>query len=99
MEEIEIVITELIWDDWNVDHVARHNITIVEVEQPLRDKDAVFLKAKQGRVMVLGRAGARLITVVLNAQETDGEYYVITARDMSKKERAFYRAQKEIRHG
>ena len=45
--------------------------------------------------MILGCAEKRLITTVLNAQEIEGLYYVITARDMSKKERAFYRSRKE----
>jgi uncharacterized DUF497 family protein len=98
MERIELIIVELIWDDWNTDHIARHALFPEQVEEALRDENAVFLKAKQGRVMALGRAGARLIASVLNAQETEGLYYVITARDMVKKERAYYRAQMEIDH-
>jgi hypothetical protein len=96
MDNVEITITQLIWDDWNIEHIARHDVTPEEVERSLSDPDALFLKAKEGRVMVLGRTEKRLLTVVLNAQETNDVYYVITARDMSKKERTFYRAQKEI---
>ena len=93
MEEEPIRITKLLWDEWNITHIARHKVIQQEVELSLTDKNAIFLKAKQGRIMVLGRAEARLITSVLNEQETSGVYYVITARDMSKKERAFYRAR------
>lgn len=95
MDDKEITITQLIWDDWNIEHIARHDVVPEEVERSLSDPDALFLKAKEGRVMVLGRTEKRLLTIVLNAQETNGVYYVITARDMSKKERALYRAQKE----
>lgn len=49
--------------------------------------------------MVLGRAETRLIATVLNEQEMNGVYYVITARDMSKKERAFYRERGELSNG
>jgi uncharacterized DUF497 family protein len=98
MEETQLVITELIWDDWNVAHVAHHNVTPENVEQSLADEHAVFIKAKLGRVMVLGRSSKRLIATVLSEQETSGAYYVVTARDMSKKERTFYRAQKETSH-
>lgn len=98
MEEVEIIITEIIWDEWNVAHISRHNITPDEVEQTLSNSNVVFLKAKQGRLMVLGRAGARLITTILNAQKMDGAFYVITARDMSKKERTFYRKRVETRN-
>lgn len=94
MESIEIIITELIWDDWNTEPIARHTVVPDEVELSLTDEYAVFLKAKLGRVMVLGRAGERLISIVMNEQDTKGQFYVITARDMSKKERAFYRTQK-----
>ncbi|MCA9962689.1 MAG: BrnT family toxin [Anaerolineales bacterium] len=94
MQSIEIVIIELLWDDWNIEHIARHDVVPDEVELSLTDEHAVFLKAKENRVMVLGRAGDRLISTVMNEQATKGQYYVITARDMSKKERAFYRAQK-----
>jgi uncharacterized protein len=98
MEQIEVIITQLLWDEWNTDHIARHNVVPAEVETALSDLNAVFIKAKQSRVMVLGRADARLLAVVLNEQETTGVHYVITARDMSKKERAFYRTRKENRH-
>lgn len=98
MNEIKIIITQLIWDDWNIDHIARHDVAPEEVELSFSDPDAIFLQAKQGRVMILGRANKRLITTVLNAQEIRGLYYVITARDMSKKERAFYRSRKEVKN-
>lgn len=98
MKETNVIVTELIWDDWNVNHIAQHNVMPEEVEQSLVDEEAVFLQAKQGRVMVLSSTGTRLLATVLNAQETGGAYYVVTARDMSKKERAFYRARKEARN-
>ena len=95
MEPTAVVVQELIWDDWNVEHISRHELVPTEVELALSDKHAIYLKAKQGRVMVLGRAKKRLITTILNAQEEEGVFYVVTARDMSKKERAYYRALKE----
>lgn len=40
----------------------------------------------KGRYLIVGRSGARLISIVLKRQKP-GEYYVITARDASKAER------------
>lgn len=94
MQQIEVMITELLWDNWNSDHITKHQLTPADVELALTDKDAVFLRAKQERVMVLGRSNNRLLAIVLNQQVGTEQFYVITARDMSKKERAFYRAQK-----
>jgi len=95
MDPVALVIRQLIWDDWNVEHISRHNVVPAEVELSLTDKHAVFLRAKQGRVMVLGRTKKRLITTILNVQSDEGTFYVITARDMSKIERAYYRSLKE----
>lgn len=95
MGPVAIIIRQLIWDDWNIGYISRHDVVPAEVELSLADKYAVFLRAKQGRVMVLGRAKKRLITTILNEQTTEGIFYVITARDMSKKERAYYRSLKE----
>lgn len=94
MEQVNVVVEQLIWDDWNIAQIARHNVSPQLVENSLSDAHVVFLRAKHGRVMVLGRAGSRLITTVLNEQETKGIFYVVTARDMAKKERTFYRSQK-----
>jgi uncharacterized DUF497 family protein len=95
MGNIELSIDTLIWDNWNVQHTARHNVLPEEVEGAATDTYAVFLQAKEGRIMMLGRVKERLLSVILAQQDDGGNYYVITARDMSKKERAFYRIQKE----
>jgi uncharacterized DUF497 family protein len=95
MEEIDITISKLIWDDWNIEHIAHHEVTTEEVEASLADTNAIYLKAKRGRVMVLGRTGSRLVTTVMNQQKNPQEFYIITSRDMSKKERAYYREQLE----
>lgn len=95
MEPVTIVIRSLIWDDWNVEHISKHNVFPAEVELSLADENAVFLRAKRGRVMVLGRAKNKLITTILSAQADEGVFYVVTSRDMAKKERAFYRSLKE----
>ena len=95
MNNIELTIDTLIWDNWNVQHIARHTVLPEEVEEAATDTYAVFLQAKGGRVMMLGRVKSRLLSVILAKQGDSDNYYVITARDMSKKERTFYRIQKE----
>ncbi|MDA0245132.1 MAG: hypothetical protein OT477_17070 [Chloroflexi bacterium] len=99
MTNPKLIITHLIWDDWNVAHIARHDVLPEQVEESISDEHAVFLQPKQNRLMVLGRSGSRLIATILNAQETSGVYYVITARDMAKKERNLYRTQQETKDG
>ena len=98
MNPVAIVVRQIIWDDWNIEHISQHNVIPDEVELSLTDEHAIFLRAKQGRIMILGRANKRLITTILNEQSVEGTFYVITARDMSKNERAFYRSVKENYH-
>lgn len=98
MKEVDIVVEELLSDDWKIEHIAQHDVAPDEVEKSLADEYAICLKAKHGRIMVLGRAGNRLITTVLNEQEGEGVFYVITPRDMAKKERVFYRTGKGKRN-
>jgi len=65
-----------------------------EVETATSDTNAVFLRGYKSRVLVLGKSVGRLLTVVLQPQRAKGEYYVVTARDMAKKEREHYRLKK-----
>ena len=44
-----INIRRLIWDAWNIAHIARHNVTPEEVEQVCHT-DPVVQKEKKGRL-------------------------------------------------
>lgn len=84
-----IKIKQLIWDDWNVGHINKHKVSVDEVKEVCRSTTKA-LKAYRGRLIVLGKTKkGRLLTVVL-APEARGKRYVVTARDMSKKERRFF---------
>lgn len=79
-------IEELIWDDWNREHIKKHKVKVEEIEEACSDPINSF-KSYQDRLIVLGRTKQnRLLTLVLMKKET-GIYYLITARDMSRKER------------
>jgi uncharacterized protein len=83
-------IKKVVWDNRNIQHIARHGIVPTEVGFALQDPMVKFLSTYNGRALVLGRSGKRFLAAVLN-EEKPGSFYVITARDMSKKERRFYR--------
>jgi len=85
-----IAIRRLIWDEWNVAHVARHGVTPVEVEEVCQGSYLVR-QTYQGRLMVIGpNAAGNLLSVIL-APEGEGAFYVVTARPSAKKERGIYR--------
>jgi len=89
-----IEIRRLLWDDWNVAHIARHDVTPEEVEEVCQG-DPLARQSYAGRLIILGRDSAGdILAVVLNPQPEEGVYYVITARAASQKERRYYRQQK-----
>lgn len=79
-------IKKLIWDEWNVNHIKKHKVSVDEVEEVCQKIKKSF-KSYRGRLIILGKTKkSRLLTVAL-APEGQGKYYVVTARDMSHKER------------
>lgn len=79
-------IKQLIWDDWNIEHIKKHKVSIEEVEEACHSGKKP-LKTYKGRLVILGKTKkGRLLTVVLAPIE-EGKYYIVTARDISKKER------------
>ena len=81
-----IKVKSLIWDEWNREHLKEHNVSEEEVEEVC--KDILKQQPTYGtRYLIFGKTGkGRLLTIVL-AREARGTYYVVTARDMSKRER------------
>lgn len=80
-----IVIKKIIWDEWNQEHIKRHNLTVEEVETAIDDFIA-HKKGNKGRYILIGRCKGRLVSVVIN-RKAECTYYIVTARDADKKER------------
>ena len=88
-----VVIRRLIWDDWNIAHIARHGIDPSEVEQVCHN-DPFVVQTYGGRLRLIGEnTSGRALTVIIAIKTTDGDYYPITARPASAKERTLYRRE------
>src|SRR5216683_7461596 len=60
-----IKVENLVWDEWNIAHIARHNIVPDEVEQVCQS-DFEVEEADKGKLMVIGLTQAgRMLSVVL----------------------------------
>ena len=92
-------IEELLWDEQNIAHIARHRVTPLEVEEVVFDSESVFLDAGQpdrpGRLVVLGQTPARRYLAVYLDTPSNGRSYPVTARSMTAKERRLYRDIRE----
>lgn len=82
---LRIVIKRIIWDEWNLNHIRKHNVSRNEAEE-VAANIIVHEKTKKGRYLIIGRTGSRILTVIINRRKT-GIYYLVTARDSAKKER------------
>jgi uncharacterized protein len=87
-------IYEIVWPDDRIEHIARHGISLEEVEDTVFGNSLV-LKAKRSGpnpvYHVLGRtASGRMIFCVI-ISFPDGKGYPVTARPMTEKEKKKYR--------
>jgi uncharacterized DUF497 family protein len=90
---MEIEIAELQWDDFNAEHVACHSVSVNEVREACLNQIDV-LSGHSNRNMLFGRTNnGRYLTVIL-VRKLKNIYYVVTARDTSKKERKHVYAKK-----
>lgn len=89
-------IEELVWDEWNEDHIARHGISQREVEEAVFDKASVFFRTRSAearRYAALGLSEAgRYLFIVLEPQ-AGNKAYVVTARDMTDAEKRRYKSR------
>ncbi len=83
----------LVWDDWNVPHIARHGVTQDEVEEACRADHVIYRKTYKDRLLLIGatRAGS-VLAIVLGPvpNQPDGIYYPFTARPAHRSERRDY---------
>ncbi len=85
-----LLVRRLIWDPWNVVHIARHRVSPDEVEEVCHGEH-IRRRAYAGRVMLIGPTGAgRMLSVVLEPEDEPEVYYPVTARPASRRERHIY---------
>ncbi len=84
----------MIWDDWNVEHIKKHNVIQSEVEEVAKNI-VTHRKSKLGRYLIIGRSGSRIISVAISRKEI-GVYYPVTARDSARKERRLVYEKEKI---
>ncbi len=89
-------IEKISWDQEAADHISKHSVTPEEVEQALfNELDApLIMRGREGRYLAYGRTneGRLLFIVWVNRYRRT---IIIIARDMSNKERQFYKRMKK----
>lgn len=85
-----------VWDDENVAHIARHGVTPDEVEEVLVG-DALVLRGPDNRYLAYGRSTNDRWLFAVYVTRPGGTVRVITARDMTWRERRLYRRKRRER--
>ena len=84
-----IVIRRLVWNSWNIAHIARHDVVPDEVEEVCHG-NYMTSETYKGRIRVVGPTLAgRMLTVIL-APKGAGTYSTVTAHNASAGERKRY---------
>lgn len=78
------------WDEYNLDHIARHGVDPDEAEDAVLDPDRISFPARLDRVGFIGTTEAgRVLVVILDRKRY--LWRVVTARDASPNEKKSYR--------
>ncbi len=81
----KIRVKTIIWDDWNREHIKKHNLTQQDVE--IAAKNISWHKhSHKKRYLATGRSGSRIVSLIIKRKEKT-TYYLVTARDADKYER------------
>jgi len=88
-------IEKITWDEDTAEHISRHAVSPEEVEEVLfNDSESPrIMRGKEHRYFAYGKtnAGRFLLVVLIIA---DRKTRIITARDMTDREKKFYRRKK-----
>ena len=88
-----LYVRELLFDEWNEDHIAQHSVIPEEAEEVCLG-DPFVSRTRQRRLRIIGQTEAgRYLTIIL-APRGRGVYYPITARDATAAERRLYHRKK-----
>jgi uncharacterized DUF497 family protein len=77
------------WDDRNVEHLARHAVSVADIEQLTGNSNIIVRNFRTGvdRFYLIGHTnGRRCLTVSIEATDDPGVWRPITAHDSSARE-------------
>lgn len=86
-----MIIRKLIWDEWNIDHIARHNVRPEEVEEVCLESKILINKSGKGKVRVIGQTQVGKYITIFLADRGKGNFYPISGRDCALKEKKLFK--------
>ena len=81
------------WNDWNIEHIAKHSVTPQETEEACYNQP-ISRRTKDGLYIVYGQTDAGRYLLMVVRYKPESIVYVITARPMTKNEQRYYRQRR-----
>lgn len=86
-------LSEFEWDDKNIEHILRHNVSPDEVEEAAFDDDPWIRKGRKGTRYLLGYTIAGRYLFIVYILKGKGIAKVITSFDMDTKTKKLYKSK------
>ncbi|MBL7130291.1 MAG: BrnT family toxin [Candidatus Omnitrophica bacterium] len=85
------------WDEKNENHIAKHGVAAFEIEEAILFCRPFYQKSRKGKYIAYAvtEEGRHLFMVFVI--KGSGRIRVISARDMSEKEKRYYKKRKGVR--
>jgi len=85
-----VKISCLHWDDVNIEHIARHGLSPVNIEEVCFGEHISF-RGRQKRYILYGKTEGGMMIIVVLEQLSMQVFRPITARAMTEREKHHYR--------
>ncbi len=88
---MELIIDKLIVEEDRPAHIAKHKLTLKDVEEVLKG-DYVCIRGKLNRWLLIGKTKkGKFLTVIVGLRKQKNVYGLVTARPADKEEQGIYR--------
>ena len=85
---------EFRWNDWNLEHLAKHGVDPDEAEQVITQSRAPYpMSRSDGKYLVWGQGRADRLLQVVFVLDDDGTVFVIHARRLTDREKRRFRGR------
>ena len=85
------------WDEKNENHIANHGVAVSEVEEAILFGSPLYQKSKKGKYVAYTVTGNGKHLFLVFVVKGSGQIRVISARNMEKKEKRYYKKRREAR--
>ena len=90
---MRVRVRKLVWDDWNIAHIARRQITPEGIDWLLAGMQPRprFDRGRSGTLAVWGKDKQDRYLLLILAERSTGIYYLVTARPMTTREKSRFK--------